>query len=379
MELNRETIYIISGPSGVGKTTTLRELMNLPAVGPRLRLARKVTTRALKKSDDAKELDSISGAEFDRLAATGEMVLTYERHGHKYGLVMPSISKMEGQYAYIQIMPAALATKLKSIRSDLVVRSIRLVAHPSTVLRRLTQRGDPISSQELLSRAQTVTTVPESIDYSISADRLPEEIAKNIAEIIELQFRAEKLDVTSADAMALRSFVAAARQKEITFCLFGGVAARIYGAERYVTDIDILIDTPDFKTFDYFSDLGVVGESKPKRILIGNLEFTHTPVRIGEIAKQQYWSFHSQAISRLNRVLFCGAECPIMSREDLIIIKAALQRGKSLGKFDIDDVKQIITHNMNNLDYKYITEVAEQSNVKDRVLELIQNIENNLG
>lgn len=76
------TLVVLSGPSGVGKTTVAQRLIDL---GGYVRSV-SVTTRARRENEvDGRDYRFISLAEFERLKQAGELVESAEVHGNWYG------------------------------------------------------------------------------------------------------------------------------------------------------------------------------------------------------------------------------------------------------------------------------------------------------
>jgi guanylate kinase len=75
--------FVITGPSGVGKGTLIRGLMQRL---PRLELSVSATTRAPRPGeDDGVDYHFLSDEDFDRRVAAGEFVEHAEYSGHRYG------------------------------------------------------------------------------------------------------------------------------------------------------------------------------------------------------------------------------------------------------------------------------------------------------
>ena len=76
-------IFVITAPSGTGKTTLLKPLM---AADPRLRFSISYTTRPRRASEvDGKDYFFVSPAEFWRLRDTGALAEWVEQFGYGYG------------------------------------------------------------------------------------------------------------------------------------------------------------------------------------------------------------------------------------------------------------------------------------------------------
>jgi guanylate kinase len=76
-------IFVITAPSGTGKTTLLKPLM---AADPRLRFSISYTTRPRRPSEvDGQDYFFVSPEEFQRLRETGALVEFVEQFGYGYG------------------------------------------------------------------------------------------------------------------------------------------------------------------------------------------------------------------------------------------------------------------------------------------------------
>ena len=76
-------IFVITAPSGTGKTTLLKSLM---AADPRLRFSISYTTRSPRPGEvDGRDYFFVSPAEFRRLADTGALAEWVEQFGYGYG------------------------------------------------------------------------------------------------------------------------------------------------------------------------------------------------------------------------------------------------------------------------------------------------------
>jgi len=75
-------VVVISGPSGVGKTTLIRDLLSEPGT----RLAVSATTRPPRNEEsDGQHYHFVSRERFDEMRTTGELLEWAEVHGHFYG------------------------------------------------------------------------------------------------------------------------------------------------------------------------------------------------------------------------------------------------------------------------------------------------------
>ena len=89
-------ILILSSPSGAGKTTLTRMLMQDSALD--LTLSVSVTTRKQRASEvDGVHYHFIEPHEFERMKAGGELLEWAEVHGHAYGTPRAPVEKVLGE------------------------------------------------------------------------------------------------------------------------------------------------------------------------------------------------------------------------------------------------------------------------------------------
>jgi len=77
------TLFIVSAPSGAGKTSLVAALLD---ADPRVKLSVSFTTRAPRKGEvNGRNYNFVSVAEFERMRARGEFVESALVHGNHYG------------------------------------------------------------------------------------------------------------------------------------------------------------------------------------------------------------------------------------------------------------------------------------------------------
>ncbi|HSM14999.1 MAG TPA: guanylate kinase [Thermoanaerobaculia bacterium] len=82
----RGSLFLISAPSGAGKTTLIRRMTSLVEGSGELVFSVSHTTRRPRAGEvDGREYHFVERAEFERLAAAGEMLEWAEVHGRLYG------------------------------------------------------------------------------------------------------------------------------------------------------------------------------------------------------------------------------------------------------------------------------------------------------
>jgi guanylate kinase len=189
----RDTFVVVSGPSGIGKTTLIRNMLeaDLSDTGASIIVPPIVSTRSPRAADRPGEIIFVSPEDFSALYDRGEFVVTYEKHGNSYGLrhcdIAPAASAASGSpRIFVQCLSAKTWDSLrKELAATHNVFVCRLEASPQTVFMRLDGRADDISENELRSRQNTsFAMVPPGIDHFINAEREPHQVRDHMMGLI---------------------------------------------------------------------------------------------------------------------------------------------------------------------------------------------------
>jgi guanylate kinase len=168
------TLFIVSSPSGGGKTTLIRRLLAGPC-GKGLHFSVSHTTRPKRGGEeDGREYHFVSAAEFEKMARRGEFLEHNEVHGNFYGTaraeVMPRLSAGEDVVLDIDVQGAR---DVRQAHPESV--SIFLVPNSAEQLeKRLRSRGldgEDAIRKRLINAAKEVAQA-ESFQYVIVNDDL---------------------------------------------------------------------------------------------------------------------------------------------------------------------------------------------------------------
>ena len=185
--MSKGKLFVISGASGVGKSTVLKRVME---IRPELRFSVSATTRAPRPGEvDGESYYFVTKAQFEEMIARKEF-LEYDAHmDNYYGTPVAQMEeKLEKGSVILDIEPNG-AFMVRAARPDVV---LIFIAPPSVeeLRRRLTSRGDTSADQIALRVARADWEMEQSAkyDYVVINDQV-ETCADKILKII-----AEKAD-----------------------------------------------------------------------------------------------------------------------------------------------------------------------------------------
>ena len=175
----RGFLLVLSSPSGAGKTTITRRLLERDAT---LSLSVSVTTRPRRPGEaDGKDYTFIDQAAFDRMAAAGELLEHARVFGHCYGTPRAPIEAAigAGRDIVTDIDWQGTQQVKASLRDDLVTVFILppSVAALEARLKTRAQDSAAVVAQRMAKSAEEMSHWPE-YDYVIVNDDLEASVAK---------------------------------------------------------------------------------------------------------------------------------------------------------------------------------------------------------
>ena len=150
----------------------------------------------------------------------------------------------------------------------------------------------------------------------------------------------------SPDTMCLREIAAKLDGAGMQWAVFAGAAASVYGAERPVTDVDILVPHSEGERLMELLPEAESVFSKPG--------LTHLALPgVDLLAGMGTVDLDPPMAARMTRHVIGGIQVPVIPREDNILLKATWGRGAEQGKHDWEDVEAMMAA-ARSLDWEYL-------------------------
>jgi guanylate kinase len=180
----RGLMFILSSPSGAGKTTIARKLL---AHDPEIRMSVSATTRPMRPGEvDGKDYHFVTQAEFDRMVEAGEFLEWATVFGHSYGTPKAQVKAgiREGHDFLFDIDWQGTQQLYQKMETD-VVRVFLLPPSIDELRRRLTGRGTDSAEviQSRMDRARAEISHWDGYDYVVVNDDIEACFAK-VCEIL---------------------------------------------------------------------------------------------------------------------------------------------------------------------------------------------------
>jgi guanylate kinase len=176
-------VFVITGPSGVGKGTLIRTLLERI---PELELAVSATTRDPRPGEeDGVDYHFLSDAEFDGRVIEGDFLEHADYSGRRYGTLKSELAKRQAAGVSVVLeIEVQGARQVKETMSD----AVRIfIAPPSeeTLRLRLVGRGtdDPEQVEARLATAKAELAAQDDFTHVVHNDRL-EDAADELERVV---------------------------------------------------------------------------------------------------------------------------------------------------------------------------------------------------
>jgi len=154
----------------------------------------------------------------------------------------------------------------------------------------------------------------------------------------------------------------------ITWAVFAGAAASVYGSTRPLTDVDILVPSVEGDRV-----AALFSEAQVKRREDGAVQWVQLP-GCDILAGLTIMDLDAQMAARLQRHTIAGVVVPVIPPEDNILLKAVWGRGAEVGKHDWEDVQAMMAH-LPALDWEYLRWRADACAPRSRTEPVLERLE----
>jgi predicted nucleotidyltransferase len=168
------------------------------------------------------------------------------------------------------------------------------------------------------------------------------------------------------EMMQLREVAAKLDGAGMSWVIFAGTAASVYGADRPVTDLDILVPAAEGERLKALFPGAVV--TREQDLLHVGLAGVDLLAGLGAI------DLDGEMASRVTRHKVGGIQVPVIPREDNILLKAMMGRGAEEGKHDWEDVEAMMA-SAQSLDWTYLRWRASTLNEPAKVQVVLERVE----
>ena len=153
----------------------------------------------------------------------------------------------------------------------------------------------------------------------------------------------------------------------MTWAVFAGAAASVYGATCPLADVDILVPAAEGDRV-----AALFPEARVTRREDGSVEGLCLP-GFDILAGLTTVDLDAQMAARLTRHEVAGVTVPVIPPEDNILLKGLWGRGPEVGKHDWNDVQEMMTH-LATLDWEYLRWRAGACGPPERMQQVLERL-----
>lgn len=139
----------------------------------------------------------------------------------------------------------------------------------------------------------------------------------------------------------------------IRHAISGALAMAAHGYVRATLDIDLLVVTPALRLPEVFAIARRHGFDGDDRALIQEIRERYATAMRSDRARVEFFvpvlPYHATLVDRANLVEIQGVTVPVVSREDLIVLKLLGFRSK-----DVPDIERLIVSARGRVDIDYV-------------------------
>jgi len=192
--LSEQELFVVSAPSGTGKTTLIRELL---VRIPGLKFSVSFTTRPIRQGErDGIDYHFVDEAQFDAMVASNELLEWARVHGQRYGTGVRQVEETlaEGSDLLLDVDTQG-ARSVRSLRPESVFIFI-MPPDFRTLEERLLGRGgaSPEEVRRRIGNAREEMERYVEYDYVVINDSLPEALGSLEAIVLSRRRRRPRME-----------------------------------------------------------------------------------------------------------------------------------------------------------------------------------------